>query len=1342
MRSVIRLTASISCALLLGTGLVVAAATPAAAATENPILGDGSYYSADPTVLVVDGTLYVHAGRDEAGETQNGFIMNEWQAFSTTDVDGGQWEHHPNQMRPETVFDWATPGRAYAGQVVEGVDGRFYWYVPVNEKDSVSPDAFVIGVAVSDSPLGPWADHAGGPIVSQEILGNTILNIDPTVFVDDDQRVYLYWGSFGQLRSTELAADMKSLVGEVQSVGGLTGYFEAPWLFERDGTYYLAYAGNNAGPSSDCTPANYHACIAYGTADSPLGPWTYRGTVLKPVSSTTSHPAITEFKGQWYIVYHTADAVGGNHFRRSVAIDALEWDDTQTPARIKTVTQTPEKSADLTPRANIAPWASVTVSNTPVPTQYWVKSLNDEIIRPNPLPPDMWGSWTGTRPAEQWLQYTWDQPVRVDSTEIKFWRDAPPGIGNGVSDPASWKLQYWSAGAWLDVPNPSEYGTSTTSVQQVNFDAVTTTQLRATLAASPGDANPAEYSALAVEEWKVNAAAATDVREATATTLVGELPILPDLVTVDYADGSTLQTPVRWNSIDEADVAAAGTITVSGFVEGYADGTATATVTITEEPAWRTNVALTAQASATYTADWNSTGGLNDGVEPNTSGDVPDENPTVWGAWPQVDDQWIQYDWADPVTIDEASLYFIHNLTAAGDGIAVPQDWSLEYWNTDADGGSGAWAPVGNPTGYGTDVDRYNVVGFDTVTTDRLRANLTAAGTVSGQGSLGVKEWQVRGETIDVTAPEITMTARGTEGGAGWFVSPVTVRVTAADDRDQRMTVGTRVDDGEWASTENVRSREVVVANDGLHTIRGTATDAAGNESAEQSVAVSIDTQVPTAEAVVDAVGRSVTVTGADDGSGLAGLQFSVDTQSAWQEYGEPVVVDEQKHDVFYRSVDVAGNVSAVGKVTVQLSNDAPLVGNIAPLAVPTASFTSGWNSVTALNDDAESGASWGTWPMVGEQWIQYEWDREVPIDRAEIKFFVDQPDEANGGVIPPRSWTLQYLDKATQAWTDVAASVDYAREREVFNSVAFEPVVTTSLRAVMQAWGEAEGEGSSGVFEWRVFAALPTEPPVDTTPPTVSVNAAPAEPDSGWYTGEVTFAALATDDTDDAPLVEQSLDGAEWSAYAGPIVVAGDGEHLLRARATDAAGNVSEVQEARFRIDSEAPVTTASVATLTATSAMAEAPADGLGTPNEPVMVTFTSADALSGVAFTEYSVGEEWEPVPESGVTFAEVGSYTVSYRSVDVAGNIEQVQSIAVEIEPVEIEPVDPTVPPGEPGEPGQPEGAGGQGPDSTPGQGAGGLASTGSEPGPWAVLALLVLFAGAVTLRLRRKAERAR
>lgn len=113
---------------------------------------------------------------------------------------------------------------------------------------------------------------------------------------------------------------------------GLTGFWEAPWLFKRNGVYYLAYARGN--PRTGGNPAT----IDYATATAPLGPWTYRGRILGTVTNTTTnHSAIVEYGGQWYIVYHNGMLPGGGEFRRSVCIDKLFFNDDGT---IQPVTQT------------------------------------------------------------------------------------------------------------------------------------------------------------------------------------------------------------------------------------------------------------------------------------------------------------------------------------------------------------------------------------------------------------------------------------------------------------------------------------------------------------------------------------------------------------------------------------------------------------------------------------------------------------------------------------------------------------------------------------------------------------------------------------------------------------------------------------------------------------------------------------------------------------------------------------------------------------------------------------------------------------------------------------------
>lgn len=495
---------------LLAAGAALAFALPAMAqearevsVSGNPILADGEYYSTDPAPFVAEGALWILAGRDEAEHDVNDFIMPEWQLLKTSDPASGKWTHYPSLIKPENVFAWAEKARAYAGQIVQGPDRRYYFYAPVLEKNTDAKDHFAIGVAVANSPLGPWRDaHPAGPIISQRVPeANDIQNIDPTVMIDDDGRVYIYWGTFGKLRGMELQRDMITPKGAQQEIEGLRGFFEAPWLMKRKGTYYMLYAANNAGPGSDCTPTLYHACIAYGTAPSPMGPWTYRGVALGPVSSTTSHPGAVEFKGQWYLAYHTADATGGGHFRRSVALDRLDWDDSVTPARIRTIVPTRRPQEALPPDRNIARSAWATASNDPVPIQFWIDALNNGVVKDSPLPPDMWGSWTGSNPPQQWVEYRWDEPVTINGSRMWFWNDQPAGSGIGVAPPKSWHLEYWSGKrGWQRVEAVRGYGTGSGAWQDVSFRALTTRCLRAVLnASSDGETN----AALAVQEWEV-----------------------------------------------------------------------------------------------------------------------------------------------------------------------------------------------------------------------------------------------------------------------------------------------------------------------------------------------------------------------------------------------------------------------------------------------------------------------------------------------------------------------------------------------------------------------------------------------------------------------------------------------------------------------------------------------------------------------------------------------------------------------------------------------------------------------------------------------------------------------
>lgn len=295
--------------------LVLALVSPASAA--NPIITH--IYTADPAALVHNNAVYLYTGHDEQAPGVSGFLMNDWHVFSSSDL--ATWTDHGEVLRIQD-FSWAVAD-AWASHVVQR-NGRFYWYVSANGRDTST--WMDIGVAVATSPTGPFRDAIGGPLVTDRTPNASALNIDPAVFVDDDGQAYMYWGSFFAPRAVRLNADMISLNGAVMTPQGLTGFWEAPWLHKRNGVYYLSYAaGGNP------------ATIEYATSSSPLGPWTHRGRVLQRTSSPTNHHSIFEYRGQWYVAYHTADAPGGGEFRRSVAVDQLFYNADGT---IRTVVQT------------------------------------------------------------------------------------------------------------------------------------------------------------------------------------------------------------------------------------------------------------------------------------------------------------------------------------------------------------------------------------------------------------------------------------------------------------------------------------------------------------------------------------------------------------------------------------------------------------------------------------------------------------------------------------------------------------------------------------------------------------------------------------------------------------------------------------------------------------------------------------------------------------------------------------------------------------------------------------------------------------------------------------------
>ena len=322
--------------LPLGSNTPNAAGSPvnSGATPANPLVQ--TCYTSDPAPMPFGDRLYLYTGRDEAGA--DFFWMYQWRVYSTSDM--VNWTDHGSPIDLHS-FTWADD-RAWAAQCIE-VGGRFYWYVCAHSKLS---GGMAIGVAVSDSPTGPFRDALGKPLFDNGSWDN----IDPTVFIDDaDGQAWLFWGN-PSINYARLNPDMTSFCSEVKvvnqtiegfgapnakerdkSVKYLDNYTEGPWIMKRTvpvldkkgritkkvaPLYYLLYAAGGI-------PEH----IAYSTAPSPEGPWQYRGHVMpqEDTKSFTNHCGVADFKGHSYFFYHTGKLPGGGGFGRSAAVEEFTY---------------------------------------------------------------------------------------------------------------------------------------------------------------------------------------------------------------------------------------------------------------------------------------------------------------------------------------------------------------------------------------------------------------------------------------------------------------------------------------------------------------------------------------------------------------------------------------------------------------------------------------------------------------------------------------------------------------------------------------------------------------------------------------------------------------------------------------------------------------------------------------------------------------------------------------------------------------------------------------------------------------------------------------------------------
>ena len=299
-------------------------------------------YTADPSAHVFDGRIYIYPSHDiEAGipfnDNGDHFGMQDYHVLSLD---------HPNSPAVDHgvalhIKDVPWAERQMWAPDAARKDGKYYFYFPAKKPDGI----FQIGVAVADSPVGPFQAQP------EPIAGS--YSIDPAVFADDDGSFYMYFGGIwgGQLqnyRNNRYSADYAEPKADEPALGPkvaklrddmlefaeaprevlildeqgqplLAGdtdrrFFEASWLHKYQGKYYFSYS----------TGDSHFLC--YATGDNPYGPFTYQGRILEPVVGWTTHHSICEFAGKWYLFYHDSILSEGVTHLRSVKMAEIQYD--------------------------------------------------------------------------------------------------------------------------------------------------------------------------------------------------------------------------------------------------------------------------------------------------------------------------------------------------------------------------------------------------------------------------------------------------------------------------------------------------------------------------------------------------------------------------------------------------------------------------------------------------------------------------------------------------------------------------------------------------------------------------------------------------------------------------------------------------------------------------------------------------------------------------------------------------------------------------------------------------------------------------------------------------------
>jgi hypothetical protein len=658
---------------------------------------------------------------------------------------------------------------------------------------------------------------------------------------------------------------------------------------------------------------------------------------------------------------------------------------------------------------------------------------------------------------------------------------------------------------------------------------------------------------------------------------------------------------------------------------------------------------------------------------------------------------------AGPYPSQASAAILVDTLAPTSSASGVDADWHA----SDVVVGLSATDGVG---GSGVETITYQVDGGSAQTITGASGNVTIPAPADGSNDgthtiaffatdhAGNVEEPARTATvrIDATKPSTTLatTPASPDGSNGWFLQSSAQFTLAGTDAHAGVAQSFYTVDGGGAQTY---TGAVTVSGQGSHTITYWSVDDAGNVEAAETAQLALDDVEPSTSIAVTpaspdgsggwyATTPSFTLSASDATSGVASTLYKIDSGTT-QTYSGAASIPDGQHTITYWSVDSAGNVeSATTTSTIKVDTVKPSTSIAITPASPDGS--DGWRvsatSFTLGASDATSGVASTFYKIDGGATQTYAGSAvSIPQGSHTVSYWsVDTAGNTESAATTPA--IKVDLVKPSTTLTTSPATPDGSNNWFQRSSVTFTLSATDATSGVANSYYTIDGggqqtysgtvtvstQGDHTVTYWSVDNAGNTEATatthikLDNVAPATTIATSPASPDgaNNWFQrASVTFTLGASDASSGTASTRYSLDGGASQTYTGTVTVSGQGDHTVNYWSIDDAGNTESTNTTHIKLDNIAPATT-----------IATTPASPDGTNNwfKRASVTFTLAgtDAASGLANRFYTVDGGGQQTYSGTVTVSGQGDHTVTYWSIDNAGNTESTNTTHIKLDNV--------------------------------------------------------------------------